>query len=223
MYHTILFDLDGTITDPGIGITEGVKFALRKQGIEPPEREKLYVFIGPPLRVSFEKYYGITGPSFDQALHDYREYYLDKGIYEAELIPGVEELLQKLKADGKTLIVATGKPQPMAEEVLRHFGVLPYFDFVAGPDLTETVNIKKSDAINYALQQLGITDKSSCAMIGDRDNDMVGAKGAEVTAIGVLWGYGDREELQESGADIIVETPEELYKLLNDDGGEECL
>ena len=215
MYHTILFDLDGTITDPGIGITEGVKYALRRQGIEPPKREALYPFIGPPLRVSFEKYYGITGEGFDRALRDYREYYLSRGIYEAELIPGILELLRKLKEEGKTLIVATGKPKTMAEEVLRAFSVLPYFDCVSGPDLSETVNIKKADAINSALSALGITDKSGCVMIGDRDNDILGAKGAGVASIGVLFGYGDRKELEDAGADFIAETPQELQALLS--------
>lgn len=214
MFQTILFDLDGTITDPGIGITNSVMYALQEQGIDPPSREALFDFVGPPLRVSFEKHYGITGERFDKALADYRVYYLDKGIYEAELIPGVEHLLKALKDAGKTLIVATGKPTPMAEEVLRAFGVYEYFSFVSGPDLSETVNIKKADAINYALQQLGITDKSTCAMVGDRDNDIFGAKGAEVFAVGVLWGYGDRAELDGAGADLIVETPAELEKYL---------
>ena len=214
MYQTILFDLDGTITDPGIGITNSVMYALEKQGIEPPAREELYVFIGPPLRTSFEKYFGITGERFDQALHDYRENYLARGIYEAELIPGIRELLLALKEAGKTLIVATGKPTPMAEEVLRAFDVLQYFDFVSGPDLTETVNIRKSDAINYALSGLGVTDKGSCLMIGDRDNDILGAKGAGVASAGVLWGYGDRQELSGAGADFILERPGELLPLI---------
>ncbi len=214
MFQTILFDLDGTITDPGVGITNSVMYALREQGIEAPPREALYPFIGPPLRDSFDRYYHITGERFDKALADYRVYYLSKGITEAELIPGIGELLKTLKAEGKTLIVATGKPQPMAEDVLKAFGVREYFDFVSGPDLSETVNIKKSDAISYALQSLGITDKSTCVMVGDRDNDILGAKGAGVSSVGVLWGYGDREELIRAGADRIVETPEELYRVI---------
>lgn len=217
MYRTILFDLDGTITDPGIGITNSVMYALKAQGIEAPSREALYPFIGPPLRTSFSKYYGITGDRFDQALKDYREYYLAKGIYEAELIPGIEKLLKALKDAGRTLIVATGKPTPMAEEVLRAFDVYDYFSFVSGPDLSETINIRKADAIDYALKQLGITDKTGCAMVGDRDNDIQGAKGAGVTAIGVLWGYGDRRELEEAGADLIVGTPSDLETLLLQD------
>ena len=217
MFQTILFDLDGTITDPGIGITNSVMYALKKQGIEAPPREELYAFIGPPLRVSFEKFCGITGEAFDRALHDYRENYLATGIYEAELIPGIRELLLKLQSAGKTLIVATGKPLPMAEEVLRAFGVREFFSMVSGPDLTETINIKKSDAIDFALSSLGITANEHCIMIGDRDNDILGAKGAGVFSGGVLWGYGSRGELLGAGADCIFESPAELGEFLLQD------
>ena len=137
MYKYILFDLDGTLTDPGLGITNAVMHALKKFNIEVPDRSELYKFIGPPLLESFQKYYGMSEEESQMALQYYREYFKPYGLYENTVYDGIEELLVTLKAQGKKLILATSKPEPFAVEILRHFGLDKYFDFVAGATMDE--------------------------------------------------------------------------------------
>ena len=209
-YSVILFDLDGTITDPGMGITNSVAHALKKYGITVEDRAELYKFIGPPLHESFEKFYGLNGL---QAVEDYREYYRDRGIYENLVYGGVEEMLKKLNAAGKKVILATSKPEIFAREVLRYFNLTDYFYYAAGANLDGTLT-DKAEVIAYALKEGGVTDKSTVVMIGDREHDIIGAKKNGVDSIGVLYGYGNREELESAGADCIVATVEELTETL---------
>ena len=143
-YDIILFDLDGTLTDPGMGITNSVMHALKKYGIEVENRETLYKFIGPPLIDSFEKYYGFSHEEAVKSVDYYREYYADKGIYENEVYNGIEAMLQKLSEEGKKIILATSKPEPFAREILRHFDLDKYFLFAAG---SNAVYRKKSASI----------------------------------------------------------------------------
>lgn len=210
-YDIILFDLDGTLTDPGMGITNSVMHALKKYGIEVENRETLYKFIGPPLIDSFEKYYGFSHEEAVKSVDYYREYYADKGIYENEVYNGIEAMLQKLSEEGKKIILATSKPEPFAREILRHFGLDKYFLFAAGSTMNET-RTNKADVIEYALCECGITEKSSVVMVGDREHDIIGANENGIDSIGVLFGYGSREELENAGATYIAESVEDIIK-----------
>lgn len=213
MYQNILFDLDGTLTDPGIGITNSVMYALKKFQIEVEDRATLYKFIGPPLKASFEKYYGFSKEESELALQYYREYFKPKGLYENQVYKGVRELLTELKSRNKTLILATSKPEEFAIEILKHFDLYPYFDFVAGATM-DSSRVKKVDVILYALQSYGVSDLSSAIMIGDREHDILGAKQVGLDSIGVLYGYGDYEELKEAGATYIAENAEDILKII---------
>ena len=215
MYKYILFDLDGTLTDPGIGITNSVMYALKKFGIEVEERASLYKFIGPPLMDSFQNFYGFTKEESELALKYYREYFRPKGIYENHVYDGVEDLLRELKASGKKMIVATSKPEEFAVEILKHFNLYQYFNFVGGVSMDEK-RVKKSDVIAYALEKGDVTDLDAVVMIGDREHDVYGAKQIGVDSIGVLYGYGDYEELKQAGADYIVERPSEILKIVEE-------
>lgn len=215
MYQYILFDLDGTLTDPGIGITNSVMYALKKFQIEVEDRTTLYKFIGPPLKASFEKYYGFSKEESELALQYYREYFKPKGLYENQVYKGVRELLTELKSRNKTLILATSKPEEFAIEILKHFDLYPYFDFVAGATM-DSSRVKKVDVILYALQSYGVSDLSSAIMIGDREHDILGAKQVGLDSIGVLYGYGDYEELKGAGATYIAENTEDILKIILD-------
>ena len=204
----IFFDLDGTLTDPGIGITNSVMHALSKMGIEPPVREKLYPFIGPPLIDSFMKYYGMTGDEARQAVVYYREYFSVKGLFENTIYEGVCELLSDLREKGYKLVVATSKPDVFSVKILEHFDLIKYFDFVAGATMEET-RTKKAEVIEYALENLGLNNdfgKKSVHMVGDRAQDVNGAHTCGIKCAGVLYGYGDEAEMTACSADYIVES-----------------
>ena len=171
MYHTILFDLDGTLTDSGPGITNSVAYALKKWGIIENDVNKLKKFVGPPLDTSFAKYYGFSKEKCVQAIQYYREYYLTKGIYENRVYDGIEELLKWLRAAGRRAIVATSKPEPSAVHVLEYFQIDSYFDIIAGATMDGS-RVEKSDVIRYALDRAGIRDLAGVVMVGDRENDI---------------------------------------------------
>ena len=213
MYQNILFDLDGTLTDPGMGITNSVMYALKKFKIDVEDRTSLYRFIGPPLKGSFEEFYGFSEEQSELAVQYYREYFKKQGMLENEVYDGIPELLKQLREKNKTLIVATSKPEPFTLEILRHFQLLDYFTFVAGATMDDTRN-KKSDIIRYALESCHITDKSTAVMIGDRKHDIIGAKENGLDSIGVLFGYGDYEELKAAGATYIAETPMSVFQFV---------
>ncbi|MGM9668660.1 MAG: HAD family hydrolase [Faecousia sp.] len=206
MYQTCLFDLDGTLTDPGIGITNAVAHALKKCGIPVPERSALYPFIGPPLLDSFARFYGMNEAESLRAVEFYREYYRAAGIHENVLIPGTKELLSALKGQGKTLILATSKPQEFAEKILDTFDLTRFFDYIAGATFDASRSTKAA-VIRYALEQAGITDVSTTVMVGDREHDVLGARENGLGCIGVLFGYGSREELERAGARHLAEKP----------------
>ena len=214
MYQYILFDLDGTLTNSELGITKSVQHALEKFGIVVEDRTVLRPFIGPPLGESFQVYYGMTKEESERAIEYYRERFSVKGLYENEVYPGVEKVLQTLKECGKKLIVATSKPEKFTMLILEHFDLLKYFDFVAGATLDGSRG-EKADVIRYALEISGIEDKSDVIMIGDRKYDILGAKENGLASMGVLYGFGDREELTEAGADYIVERAEDIVKVLH--------
>ena len=212
-YNDIFFDLDGTLTDSGEGIMNSVRYALEKFGIEEADSEKLRLFIGPPLIDSFMKYYALDHKQAIKAVEYYREYFAPKGIYENHPYDGIPQMMATLKAEGKRLYLATSKPEPYATEIVRHFGLAEYLDGLYGSTMTEE-RTKKEDVIAYALEQTGLA-KSDVVMVGDRNHDILGAKANGVFSVGVLFGYGSREELSSAGADVIVETVNDLKKLLS--------
>ncbi len=209
----ILFDLDGTLTDPKIGITKSVNYALEKLGVKVDSLDDLVGFIGPPLKNSFMDFYRFSEEKSNEAIKYYREYFSVKGLYENSIYSGISELLAKLKSLDKTLIVATSKPTVFAKKILEHFNILEYFSFVAGSELDGT-RTDKAEVIAYALLKNNITDLDCTIMIGDRKHDVIGAKKVGVTSIGVLYGYGDAEEIKGANADFIVNDILGLEELL---------
>ena len=209
----VLFDLDGTLTDPKMGITKSVAYALKHFDIEVADLDSLCPFIGPPLYESFPKYFGLSKEETLVAVAKYREYFSVTGKFENEVYEGIPELLEALKQAGKKLLVATSKPHVFAVEILQYFGLLDYFVFVAGSEL-DGYRVQKDEVIAYALRQGGITDVSQVLMIGDREYDILGAKKAGVSAVGVLYGYGSSEELETAAAETVVSSVAELHTLL---------
>lgn len=209
----ILFDLDGTLTDPAAGITKSVDYALRYFGIHTDNLNSLCKFIGPPLKESFMRYYGFDETQALLAVEKYREYFKDKGIFENELIDGMDGLLRRLAVDGRRLIVATSKPKVFADIILKHFDLMKYFSLVCGSELDGT-RVMKSEVIRYALEGAGACDLSKAVMVGDREHDVIGAADAGIDSIGVLFGYGSPEELRTAGATLIAENAEELGNIL---------
>lgn len=212
-YDVVLFDLDGTLTDPGEGITNSVAYALRKFGLEVPERQELYKYIGPPLSESFGEFCGFQGEQISQAIAYYREYYRPWGVNENLLYDGVEEMLKRLVAAGKKLLVATSKPELFARKILEDFNLTGYFTYIAGANLDETRG-EKAEVIEYALETCGITDKETVIMVGDRKYDVIGARKMGLSCIGVAYGYGSREELVQAGAVCIVDSPADVVEIL---------
>lgn len=209
----IFFDLDGTLTDPAVGITNSVMYALDKFGIHVSERSDLYKFIGPPLIEAFMQYYGFTAEKAKLAVTYYREYFSGNGIFENGMYDGIESLLAELKKEGRYLVVATSKPEVFSIRILDHFNIRGYFKFVAGSTLQET-RTAKSEVIEYAVKELGITDMNEIIMVGDRSQDIIGAKANGIESVGVLYGYGSEDEIKNAGADYTAGSVAELGELL---------
>lgn len=211
--HTILFDLDGTLTDSGEGIMNSVEYALKKYGIKVEDRSQLQAFVGPPLAAQFSKFCGFSEEEGHRAVQVYREYYQVKGIFENRVYDGIPEVLEKLKNKGYQIAMATSKPEKYAKIIAEHYDFAKYFDVIAG-SLMEGGRENKADVIEYALKQCGVTDRESVLMVGDRNYDIIGAKKTGTYSMGVLYGYGNREELEMAGADFIAETPKDIAKML---------
>ncbi|HEM4955236.1 TPA: HAD family hydrolase [Streptococcus suis] len=212
MYQTILFDLDGTLTDSGQGILNSVAYALEKMGIEEPDTANLNRFIGPPLYESFSRFYQLNPEDTQSAVDTFRVYFKEKGMFENHLYPGIIPLLEELRTAGKTLVIATSKPEIFAKQILEHFGIAHYFDVIAGASL-DSSRISKADVIGYAINQLEAFPKHA-VMIGDREHDIEGARMHQLPAIGVLYGYGNKQEFEKAGATMIVETVQDLKRVL---------
>ena len=213
-YSTILFDLDGTLSDSSQGIINSIIYALKKYDVKDYDMPLLRKFLGPPLHESFEKFMGFDKEKSLQAVKLYREYFSSKGLFENEIYVGVSDLLQNLKENGKALIVATSKPQLFTDRIMEHFNLAKYFDFIAGSNM-DTTRSKKAEVIEYALSECNIKDKCKVVMIGDRAEDMIGAQTVGVDSIGVEYGYGTFDELKNAGATYIVKTVGELKDLLS--------
>lgn len=209
MYDTILFDLDGTLTDSGLGITKAVQYALGQMGYAVPARESLFSFIGPPLHKSFQRYYGMDEPTSLEAVRQFRVYYNHMGgILENEVYPGIRELLADLKKAGKRLMVATSKPQAAAELVMGHFGLDEFVPEIIG-STDDPRRDTKGKVIAWVLREYGV-DPTATIMVGDREHDVQGAAENGIPAIGVTWGYGDRPELEGAGAKVVLDWTEEV-------------
>ncbi len=212
-YKHILFDLDGTLTDPALGITNSIMYALKKNGIQPPDRRELYCCIGPPLIDAFMEMWGFSRKGAEKALSDYREYFSVHGLYENEVYDGIPELLKALVDSGKKLYLATSKPEIYARQILEHFNLAEYFTFIAGNTLSED-RPKKVDVINYLFKVCPELEAQNTVMVGDRKYDVIGAHDASLTCIGVLFGYGCEQELRDANADHLAKTVSDLKALL---------
>ena len=208
----IFFDLDGTLTDPKVGITRCIQHALRELGATPPDADDLTWCIGPPLLESFESMLGDDALAH-AALKHYRARFSEVGLFENQLYTGVPEALRRLSGKKVSLFVATSKPQVYAERIVEHFGLGAFFKSVFGPTL-QGDRAAKTDLLRWALDETRMKAGAS-VMVGDRSHDMVGATDNEVRAVGVLYGYGCREELEASGAELLVSNPDELSGLLD--------
>lgn len=213
MYNTILFDLDGTLTDPAEGITNSVAYALKHWNIEVSDKSTLNCFIGPPLYESFSKYFNFSENEAQKAVEVYREYFSVKGLYENKVYDGIEEVLSLLKSAGKKLAVATSKPEHFAVKILKHFSLEKYFDVIAGATMDGS-RINKADVIRYALNELSPSASKEILMIGDREHDVFGAKEIGIDSLGVTYGYGGRKELENAGADFVVDAVEDIVKII---------
>jgi phosphoglycolate phosphatase len=209
----ILMDLDGTLTDPKPGITKSVQYALAANHINEPDLDNLCCYIGPPLRQSFKVYHNFSEEEAEAGVAKYREYFIETGIFENKVYEGMPALLANLVKAGKKLMVATSKPEIFARKILEHFALAEYFTDICGATLDNTRSTKE-EIIRYALNKNRIQELSSVVMIGDRLHDVEGAKAVGIASIGVLYGYGSREELENAGADRIAETVEALYEVI---------
>lgn len=211
-YQNLLFDLDGTLTDPGEGITNSVAYALKKFGITVENRTELYSFIGPPLLTSFMQEFGFSKEKAELAIQYYREYFRDRGIFENTPYEGIHRTLQCLTQAGCRLFIATSKPEEFARRITDRFDLSPLFEYVAGASFDEQRS-EKWDVIRYAMDACGLSPQDT-VMIGDRRHDVLGARKTGLDSIGVLWGYGTAEELTEAGATYTARNQGELLSLL---------
>lgn len=214
-YKYILFDLDGTLTDPKGGITKSVQYALRALGIDELDLDKLLPFIGPPLIESFQDFYGLDEERARLGVAKYREYFCTEGIFDNEVIPGADALLRSLKENGKTVSLATSKPELFARQILEHFDLSPYFDETVGAAMDESRGTK-TEVILEAFRRLGIgpAEKAQTIMVGDRKHDILAAKNCGIASVGVTFGYAPDGELEEAGADFVVHNMDELQACL---------
>lgn len=216
MKQYILFDLDGTLTDPKEGITTCVQYALKSFGIDEPDLDKLEPFIGPPLKDSFKKFYSMSDEDAEKAVEKYRERFNDTGIFENELYGGIHDLLRNLQAGGMHLAVASSKPTVYVERILKHFKIDKYFEVVVGSELDGT-RVDKPQIIQEVLHRFFPNHKvryDEIYMVGDREYDIMGARTFRIESVGVTYGYGSMEELKEAKADYIVRSVAELKQLL---------
>lgn len=212
MNKTILFDLDGTITDSGEGIINCVIYALERFGLPIPERNALRYFVGPPLHESFIRQ-GVPADRAEEAVAVYRERYVPIGMFENTPYPGIRELLEDLTARGCTLYVASSKPEWMCVDILKHFDLAKYFTQICGATM-DTSRTNKEAVIEYLIQQNGRAD--NMVMVGDTKFDVIGSKCHGIPCIGVSWGYGTVEEMEEAGAASIAFTMDQLGRMLRE-------
>jgi len=213
MPGTLLFDLDGTLTNPEKGITLSVAYALEHFGIHVEDVSSLRKFIGPPLQDSFMEFFGFSPERANEAIEKYRERFSVTGIFENVPYEGIHSLLETLCSEGYRLAVASSKPEVFTRRIIEHFGMSAFFTAVCGSEL-DGRRSDKAEVIAYALDILGSPDRDSVIMIGDRKHDIIGAKKNGLRSIGVLFGFGDEAELSAAGADYIAASPSDVYTII---------
>ncbi len=212
----ILYDLDGTLTDPKVGITKSIKYALAHFGIDVEDLNELTKFIGPPLRDTFREHYSFTDSDVKLAVDKFQEYFAEQGLYENIIYDGIAEMLRAQYEDGRKIVLATSKPQVFAHKALEQFEIDKYFELIVGSELSGERS-DKAEVIKYAVDTLAINPRNAI-MIGDRKYDVIGSRAHGIDSIGVLYGYSSHGELREAGANYIVETVEELGEKIIDLG-----
>lgn len=212
MYKTVLFDLDGTLSDSAEGIINCVEYALEDMGIKADRRE-LICFVGPPLQESFMQRFGMDEETAHYAQAKYRERFSTIGINENRMYDGIDRLLSSLRSAGKRLAVATSKPTVFSRRIIESYGIAQYFELVLGSEFTGERHTK-AEVIRDVLAEMGITDNSSVVMVGDRSYDVKGAAACGVDCVGVYYGYAEPNELEDAGAVKTVQTVAELEKFL---------
>lgn len=210
-FDTLLFDLDGTLTDSTEGILKCLAYALERMGYEVPEDTNK--FLGPPLRQSLTEFLGMSMEQADEAVRIFRERYSVVGLFENRVYDGIPGMLERLKSGGKRLMVATSKAEIYAVRIFEKFGLAQYFEIVGGAELDGSRDYK-DEVIEYVLAKAGITDRSTVLMIGDRRQDVLGAHKTDIECMGILWGFGSMEEFMQAGADYIARTPQEAADML---------
>lgn len=210
--NNVIFDLDGTLTDSGPGIKNSLRYTLNHYGLPMETEEGLNRYVGPPLLISFQKYMGFSKEQAKAAITVYRQYFTQKGMFENKVYEGVIPMLETLKAKGKRLFIATGKPTVYTLQILEHFGLTQYFDRVCGIGLDES-DMGKDELISQVITGENL-DPNTCIMVGDREFDILGANVVGIPAIGVTYGYGTREELMGAGATKIAHSIGQLQEIL---------
>lgn len=210
-YQYCFWDLDGTLTDSAPGITHSVRYAMEQMGKPLAPDHDLRCFIGPPLLYSFENFLGLSPADSQRAVDLYRVCYRAGAMLECNVYDGVREVLAELNRRGIVCVLATCKPHEFANRIIEHFDLAKYFAYVSGPEMDGTRN-EKHEVIEYAMKKLGISSPDSVLMVGDRRDDVVGAKKCNMDCVGVLWGFGTREELDDAGAKEVIAKPQELLK-----------
>ncbi len=212
MIETVLFDLDGTLTDSGPGIIRAVQYALGQMGYAVLPGEALLRFIGPPLHSSFQNFCGMDAEQSVEAVRQFRVYYNETGIFENQVYEGVVEMLAALQAGGKRLVLATSKPEAAARRVMAHFGLEAYIPQIVGGTDDDRRNTK-GKVIAHALAGYGI-DPKTALMVGDREHDVLGARENNIPCMGITWGYGARAELTNAGAQVVLDHPGEAAQYI---------
>lgn len=213
MYKYILFDLDGTLLNTYKGVSNGVRYTLEYYGLPIPEEKEMRKYLGPPLRDSFSRFAGIPDEKLDEAIAKFREYYFDKGVLEYELFEDLKPSFAKLREMGCKLAVATSKLEKGAFIILEDAGLIDEFDFICGSTQDESRSTK-DQVVAHVIEHFGITNKSEVLMVGDRDNDIVGAHKNGIKCCGFLSGFGSLEEMQEYGADYVIRYISEIFEIL---------
>ncbi|WP_411973541.1 HAD-IA family hydrolase [Sphingobacterium sp. Lzh-3] len=210
-YKHILFDLDGTLTDPAEGITKSIAYALESKGIHTADLNSLKPLIGPPLKDSFIHTFGFDESEAIACVEKYRERFSTIGLYENILFDRIPELLALLKTKGYSIYLATSKPEIFAHKILQHFAINTYFDFAGGSALDDSRPTKTS-VIQYVMEQAKLTSPQDCLMIGDRKHDLIGARETGMDAVGVLYGYGSQAELEQEDPTYLLATVTDLME-----------
>jgi phosphoglycolate phosphatase len=205
----ILFDLDGTLTDSGPGIVEGLRYALDAMGIEHPDDTTMRTFLGPPLLVTFRDHFNMSPDQIDKAIALYREHYNDTGLFNNIVFDGIPELLNDLQERNHTLVTATSKPTETATRILEHFDLAKHFVFIGGATM-DSSRALKAEVIAHTLAEINADRFTTITMVGDRGHDVIGAREHGIDTIGVTWGYGTVEELTNAGASLIVDQPAQI-------------